>query len=82
MGNQLKYGLFCVCSIVGMIIGMNFDDKPEKEDVSSQIVNNRHSIDTVLVKDTVVKEIVRIKWRTRRACCCDSTCCSNKNKYE
>lgn len=78
MGNKLKYGLIIVCSLVGMIIGMTFDDKSEEDSVSCQIVNTRYGVDTVWVKDTVIKEVVKIKWRTRRECCCDSICCSRR----
>lgn len=77
MENKLKYCLIVVCSLVGMIIGMTFDDKPEENYVSYQIVNNRHGTDTVWVRDTVIKELVKIRWRTRRVCCCDSICCNN-----
>jgi len=82
MENKLKYGLIIVCSLVGMIIGMSFDDKLEGENVSCQIVNSRHGADTIWVKDTVIKEVVKIKWRIRRVCCCDSICCSSRRQYE
>lgn len=78
MGNQLKYGLIIVCSLAGIVIGMNFDDKPDRENVPCQIVNNKHDTDTIWVKDTVIKEVVKIKWRARRVCCCDSNCCKHR----
>jgi len=75
MRNRLIYCLIVLCSLVGMIIGITFDDKPDKEDVSYHIVDNRHGPDTIWIKDTVIKEVVKIRWRTRRVCCCDSICC-------
>ena len=78
MENKFKICLIIVCSLVGIIIGMTFDDKTEEENGFCQIVNNRYGADTILVKDTVIKEVVKIKWRTRRVCCCDSICCSSR----
>ena len=75
MKNRIMNGLIIVCSLMGMVIGMNFDDKLDEENVSCQIVDNRHGVDTVWIKDTVIKEVVKIKWRTRRVCRCDSICC-------
>ncbi len=67
-----------MCFLAGLIIGMTFDDKIDSENTPCQIVNNRRDADTVWVKDTVIKEIVKIKWRSRNVRCCDSICCSHK----
>lgn len=79
MRKQIQYVPIIISILLGMYYGANYEDLSNDKTATYQFVDNRHIIDTVQVKDTIIKEKVLIRWRTRKVCCCDSICCGNRH---
>lgn len=67
-----QYVIYLLAVVVGLVLGIRFEDKQGLENSVFYYVNNNNSSnkDTVVVHDTIYKKKISVKWRYKKSGCC------------